>query len=48
LVGLVEIRRDLGEEVTTEKLVGILVDMKDGIAVGDGPGLQYSVVTAGT
>jgi hypothetical protein len=37
---------DLGEE-TTEKLSGVVVDMSDGIAVGDGTGVQYSVVASG-
>jgi hypothetical protein len=29
---------DLGEDGTTEKLVRVVMDMTDGIAVGDGPG----------
>jgi hypothetical protein len=31
---------DLGEEGTAEKLVGVVVEMLDGIAVADGPGIQ--------
>jgi hypothetical protein len=32
---------DFGKDGTTEKLVGV-VDMTDGEAVGDGPGVQRS------
>jgi hypothetical protein len=39
---------DLGEDGTTEKLVGVVMDMTDGIAVGDGPGVECPVVAAGT
>jgi hypothetical protein len=38
---------DFGKDGTTEKLVGV-VDMTDGEAVEDGPGVQRSVVAAGT
>jgi hypothetical protein len=30
---------DLGEEGTTEKLVGVVMDMTDGVVVEDGPGV---------
>jgi hypothetical protein len=30
---------DLGEDGTAEKLVGVVMDMTDWIAVGDGPGV---------
>jgi hypothetical protein len=30
---------DLGEDGTTKKLVGVVMDMTDGVAVGDGPGV---------
>jgi hypothetical protein len=30
---------DLGEDGRTEKLVGVVMDMKDWVAVGDGPGV---------
>jgi hypothetical protein len=39
---------DFGKDGTTEKLVGVVEDMTDGVAVGDCPGVQSSVVTAGT
>jgi hypothetical protein len=39
---------DLGEDGTTKKLVGVIMDMTDGVAVGDGPGVERSVVAAGT
>jgi hypothetical protein len=31
-----------------EKLVGVVMDMTDGVEVGDGTCVQYSVVAAGT
>jgi hypothetical protein len=31
-----------------EKLVGVIIYMADGVAVGGGPGVQRSVVAAGT
>jgi hypothetical protein len=46
--GLVICSHVFGQEVTNEKLVGVLVDIKEEIAFGDGLGLQYSVVAAGT
>jgi hypothetical protein len=30
---------DLGDNGTTEKLVGVVTDMTDGVAVGDGLGI---------
>jgi hypothetical protein len=39
---------DLGEDGTTEKLVGAIMDMTDGVAIGDGPGVECSVVATGT
>jgi hypothetical protein len=39
---------DFGEDGTTEELVGIVTDMMDGVAVGDGPGVQRSVVAPRT
>jgi hypothetical protein len=30
---------DLGEDGTTEKLVGVVMDMMDGVAFGDGTGV---------
>jgi hypothetical protein len=39
---------DLGEEATTREVVGIIVDVTDGIAVGDGSGVKSSIVTAWT
>jgi hypothetical protein len=39
---------DLGEEGTTEKLLGVVMDMMDEAAVEDGPGADNSVVAAGT
>jgi hypothetical protein len=39
---------DFGEDGATEKLVGVVVDMADGVEVGNGPGVQCSVVAAGT
>jgi hypothetical protein len=38
---------NLGEDETTEKLVGVVVDMADGVAVWDGPGVECPVVAAG-
>jgi hypothetical protein len=31
---------DLGDDGKTEKLVGVFMDMTDGVAVGDGPGVN--------
>jgi hypothetical protein len=39
---------DLGEEGTTERLVGVVMDMTDGVVVRDGLGVESSVVTTGT
>jgi hypothetical protein len=38
---------DLGE-ATTRELVGVIMYVKDGIAVGNGSGVQRSVVSTGT
>jgi hypothetical protein len=37
---------DLGENGTAEKLVGVIVDMTDGVAVWDCPGVECPVVAA--
>jgi hypothetical protein len=37
-----------GEDRTTEKLVRVVVDMTDGIAVGNGACVEPSVVAAGS
>jgi hypothetical protein len=39
---------DLGKEGTIKKLIGVVMDMMDGIAVGDGPGVYCSVAATGT
>jgi hypothetical protein len=39
---------DLGEEATTREVVGIIVDVTDGIAVGDGSSVKRSIVTEWT
>jgi hypothetical protein len=39
---------DLREDGTSEKLVGVVMEMSHGVAVGDGPGVECSVVAAGT
>jgi hypothetical protein len=39
---------DFGKDGATEKLVGVVVNMADGVAVGNGPGVQHSVAAAGT
>jgi hypothetical protein len=39
---------DFGKDGTGEKLVGVVVDVTDGVAFGNGPGVQCSVVAAGT
>jgi hypothetical protein len=39
---------DFGEDGTTEMLVGVIMDMPDGVAVGDGTGVEGSVITTGT
>jgi hypothetical protein len=39
---------DFGKDGATEKLVGVVVVMTDGVAVRNGPGVQRSVVAAGT
>jgi hypothetical protein len=39
---------DLGEDGRTEKLVRVVMDMTDGVAVGDGPSVLSSVVATGT
>jgi hypothetical protein len=38
---------DLREGVTTRELVGIIVNVTDGVAVGNGTGVQRSIVAAG-
>lgn len=38
---------DLGEG-TSEKLVGVIMDMTEGVDFGDGPRVECSVVDAGT
>jgi hypothetical protein len=37
---------DLGEDGTTEKLVGVVMDMADGVVVCDGPGVECPAVVA--
>jgi hypothetical protein len=37
-----------GEDETTGKLVGVIMNMTDGVAVGDDTGVVYSVVAAWT
>jgi hypothetical protein len=37
---------DLGEDGTPEKLVVVIVDMTDGVAVWDCPGVECPVVAA--
>jgi hypothetical protein len=39
---------DFGEDGTTEKLVGVVMDMLDGVAVGNGTGIEGSVIATGT
>jgi hypothetical protein len=39
---------DFGEDGTTEKLVGVIMDMPDGVAVGNGTGVEGSVIATGT
>jgi hypothetical protein len=39
---------DFGEDGTTEKLVGVVMDMPDGVAVGNGTGVEGSVIATGT
>jgi hypothetical protein len=39
---------DLGEDGTTEKMVGVIMDMTDEVAVEDGPGVECSVAAAET
>jgi outer membrane lipoprotein SlyB len=39
---------DFRKDGATGKLAGVVVDMVDGIAVGNGPGVQRSVVAAMT
>jgi hypothetical protein len=39
---------DFGEDGTTEKLVGVVMDMPDGVAVGNGTGVKGSVIATGT
>jgi hypothetical protein len=38
----------LREDATTRELVGIIVNVTDGVAVGNGTGVQRSIVAAGT
>jgi hypothetical protein len=39
---------DFGEDRTTEKLVGVVMDMPDGVAVGNGTGVEGSLIATGT
>jgi hypothetical protein len=39
---------DLREDVTTRKLVGVIMNVTDGVAVGNGSGVQRSIVTTRT
>jgi hypothetical protein len=39
---------DLGEETTTRWLVGVIMYVANGIAVGDGSGVESSIIVAGT
>jgi hypothetical protein len=39
---------DFGEDGITEKLVGVVMDMPDGVAVGNGTGVEGSVIATGT
>jgi hypothetical protein len=39
---------DLREDAKTRELVGIIVNVTDGVAVGNGMGVQRSIVAAGT
>jgi hypothetical protein len=39
---------DLGEDETTEKLVVVVMDMPDRVAVRNGTGIKGSVIAAGT
>jgi hypothetical protein len=39
---------DLSEDGTTEKLVGVVMDMPDGVAVRNGTEVKGSVISAGT
>jgi hypothetical protein len=39
---------DFGEDGTTEKLVRVIMDMQDGVAVGNGRGVEGSVIATGT
>jgi hypothetical protein len=39
---------NLGENGAAEKLVGVIVDMTDGVAVRNGTGVKCSVLAAGT
>jgi hypothetical protein len=39
---------DLGEEATTREVMGVIVDVTDGISVGNESGVKSSIVTAWT
>jgi hypothetical protein len=39
---------DFGEDGTTEKRVGVIMDMPDGVAVGNDSGVECSVIATGT
>jgi hypothetical protein len=39
---------DFGEDGTTEKLVGVIRDMPDGLAVQNGTGVEGSAIATGT
>jgi hypothetical protein len=38
---------NFGENGTTEKLVGVIMDMADGVVVGNGTGVEGSVISTG-
>jgi hypothetical protein len=39
---------DFEEDGTTEKQMGVVMDMPDGVAVGNGTGVEGSVTATGT
>jgi hypothetical protein len=39
---------DLGKDETTEKLMGVVMDMTDGLAIGNGPGVECPVGATGS
>jgi hypothetical protein len=38
---------DIRKDGTAEKLVGVIVDVADGIAIGNGAGVKGSIIAAG-